>query len=598
MLFDPIVIMDLQYFESIRRTFDLKTLPMFLNMSRYNSSPEELMLLMREMKRSAEKEHTFPYSTRVILITLYTLMALVGASANLFISVVILFSKKLLRNPSNVLVLNLMMSGILMSIFCIPFTLMSVTNRSWIFGSFLCKMIPSLQSTSIFVCSATIAMISVDRLVRVTKNVPSHSYNRVFARTHWIVMLAETFVIWILSAGVSVPIAYYQTIIQVGSEEVGYQKCVEMWPSESVKGIYAITFMVVHYLGPSVIIMACHLEIKSHLEGNMRSSDTSVHSINGTNQSCANYDEDLSDGTNPQNQMARSDNGLAGFDHDNNQMELANYNLSLPVIAIQSSSNFASSSNDDEITFKSATGSSSGPLPCRRSSNPGVVNTDKIKPSYPNLTKSDQNFSANHLACRDGNHNVRPNGICLSPTYKFGERKSKSCRNPKCPRNLQEPHRNRSCRSIQRSSPHPYMSNNNKNNSARRSSLNRCQSSPEMANHASYYVREIDRNKQVTKTLVYIILCFIITWLPWNLFNIFLDFEPDPKMTISDIYLILAVCHLIAMTTIPLNAFWYGWANPNIRVEALKFLEKISRRLLNGFSQSHGQQNGAPGSHV
>lgn len=570
--------MDIQSFEAIRRNFDLTTLPMFLNMTRGNGTllGEEMMLLMREMKRSAESDHTFTSSTRVTLIILYTIMALIGSSANIFISVVILFSKKLLKNPSNVLVLNLMASGILMSIFCIPFTLIGLTYRSWIFGSFFCKLIPSLQSTSIFVCSATIAMISVDRLVRVTRNVPSHSYNRVFARTHWIIMLIETSVIWLLSAGVSIPIAYYQSTIQIGSNDVGYEKCVELWPSESVKGIYAVTFMVVHYLGPSVILLFCHLEIKSHLESNLRSSDgMSLPSMNGTNQS-GQFDH------NPG--ATQSDHGPEMcFDH---QLEMMDCNLSLPAIALEAT-------NKLEVTVSGISCHSNGDITkgeLRRNSHLGVPSQESSKFSDSKMTASDQDLERHH---NDRNHNNRylqstnytnnnTNGTISNGHITNDRDQPFEVQTEKCIGNQlagSETKSQETDQEFQTRQSHDHKSPNCVGGQGRGQRLNRCQSTPELNNHANYYMREISRNRQVTKTLVYIILCFIITWLPWNLFNIFLDFKPDPKMSISDIYLVLAICHLIAMTTIPLNAFWYGWANPNIRVEALKFLEKLSLRF-------------------
>lgn len=579
--------MDIQSFEAIRRNFDLKTLPMFLNMTRGNGTSlgEEMASLMREMKRSAESDHTFASSTRVTLIILYTIMALVGLGANIFISVVILFSKKLLKNPSNVLVLNLMASGILMSIFCIPFTLIGLTYRSWIFGSFFCKLIPSLQSTSIFVCSATIAMISVDRLVRVTRNVPSHSYNRVFARTHWIIMSIETSVIWLLSAGVSIPIACYQSIIQIGSKDVGYEKCVELWPSESVKGIYAVTFMVVHYLGPSLILLFCHLEIKGHLESNLRSSD-GMSSMNGTNQS-GQFD--------PNPDATQSDQGPEMcYDH---QLEMTDCNLSLPAIALEETAKL-------EGTISGISCHSNGDISKGEVlRNLGVSSQESLKFSDSKLTASDHDLERHHS---DRNHNSRylqstsyannhtngtiSNGHIRHQPFKVQTKKCIGNELAGVETKSQE-----TDQKFQNRQSHDQNSPNCVGGQGRGQGFNRCQSTPELNNHANYYMREINRNRQVTKTLVYIILCFIITWLPWNLFNIFLDFEPDPKMSISDIYLVLAICHLIAMTTIPLNAFWYGWANPNIRVEALKFLEKLSLRFRPGNNSDDGHHSQHPG---
>jgi len=66
-----------------------------------------------------------------------------------------------------------------------------------------------------------------------------------------------------------------------------------------------------------------------------------------------------------------------------------------------------------------------------------------------------------------------------------------------------------------------------------------------------------------------IALVFSITWLPLNVFNLFIDLynpftqpEDEEKMTI-----IYATCHLIGMSSACANPFLYGWFNSNFRSE-------------------------------
>jgi len=66
-----------------------------------------------------------------------------------------------------------------------------------------------------------------------------------------------------------------------------------------------------------------------------------------------------------------------------------------------------------------------------------------------------------------------------------------------------------------------------------------------------------------------IALVFSITWLPLNVFNLFLDLynpftrpEDEEKMAI-----IYATCHLIGMSSACANPFLYGWFNSTFRSE-------------------------------
>jgi len=83
--------------------------------------------------------------------------------------------------------------------------------------------------------------------------------------------------------------------------------------------------------------------------------------------------------------------------------------------------------------------------------------------------------------------------------------------------------------------------------------------------------------------LIAIALVFSITWLPLNVFNLFLDlYNPsiknphdEEKMTI-----IYAACHVFGMSSACANPFLYGWFNGNFRNEFTKILG-IPLRLFN-----------------
>lgn len=83
--------------------------------------------------------------TETVIIFVFSVLILTGFLFNAMMLVVILLSEKLRKMPFNLLLLNLCVSNILLSLFCMPFVLVGLIRRGWIFGPALCKIIPSVQ---------------------------------------------------------------------------------------------------------------------------------------------------------------------------------------------------------------------------------------------------------------------------------------------------------------------------------------------------------------------------------------------------------------------------------------------------------------------
>lgn len=87
----------------------------------------------------------FPPTIEAIVIAVYSILMVTGFLFNFLMIVVILSSENLRRMPFNLLLLNLCVANIMLSVFCMPFTLVTLLYRSYTYGAVLCKIIPSLQ---------------------------------------------------------------------------------------------------------------------------------------------------------------------------------------------------------------------------------------------------------------------------------------------------------------------------------------------------------------------------------------------------------------------------------------------------------------------
>lgn len=94
---------------------------------------------------------------------------------------------------------------------------------------------------------------------------------------------------------------------------------------------------------------------------------------------------------------------------------------------------------------------------------------------------------------------------------------------------------------------------------------------------SDYHQRNMERNQLVTRTLLAVSISFTACWMPLHILNALLDlgFLQDEEEHINKrgqkIYLLIAICSGIAMTSVPLNALLYGWYNPSINREVINW---------------------------
>ena len=125
---------------------------------------QSLEITSKEILRIIEEQlNWIPKPTTLYtLIIVYSLMMIVAFLLNIVIFFTVLLSKNL-RKPNILLSLNLIIANILTSSICMPFTMNSIIFKFWTFSELLCKMIPFIQSVTVFVISTTVTFISMDR---------------------------------------------------------------------------------------------------------------------------------------------------------------------------------------------------------------------------------------------------------------------------------------------------------------------------------------------------------------------------------------------------------------------------------------------------
>jgi hypothetical protein len=91
---------------------------------------------------------TESYYRNVFVIVLYSVIVIISLFSNSLICFVLIKNKKL-RTKTNLLMANISVSGILMTVFNIPFNVIRIVLDDWPFGIILCKLLPSMQVTCV-----------------------------------------------------------------------------------------------------------------------------------------------------------------------------------------------------------------------------------------------------------------------------------------------------------------------------------------------------------------------------------------------------------------------------------------------------------------
>ncbi|GAB6024995.1 receptor [Chamberlinius hualienensis] len=228
--------------------------------------------------------------TFTALIATYSILIITGATGNGLVCLVVL-RKPLMRTARNIFIINLAISDLLLCLFTMPFSLAEILLKTWTMSEFMCKLVITLQATSIYVSTMSITAIALDR------------YNViVYPTREWTKKLgavATLTAIWLVALFLSLPLYIVRKLdIQyVGLPQIEYVAfCFEEWPTKHGRGFYSIASMIFQYFLPIITVSVAYARICKKLK-HRTSVRVKLKSANETDQ-------------NQQNQRVRKTNLL------------------------------------------------------------------------------------------------------------------------------------------------------------------------------------------------------------------------------------------------------------------------------------------------
>ena len=181
----------------------------------------------------------------LITVSLFSIAA-ISLAGNIPILVVMLFSSRR-RDSSNLSTLNLVVSDLFMTLFCIPFvTLDLYVFDAWVFGSFMCSLVTFVQNTAIQASLLNLLTITCEKFLAV--RFPFHLRLRKKLVCHFMP------VAWIIAMAESSFYLHFRKIKQFG-EDTYY--CMDDWPdTETYKNKLIVKSAM--FFCPLLVIIVLH----------------------------------------------------------------------------------------------------------------------------------------------------------------------------------------------------------------------------------------------------------------------------------------------------------------------------------------------------
>ncbi|KAG9281789.1 neuropeptide FF receptor 2-like [Astyanax mexicanus] len=200
-------------------------------------------------------------SVSAIFIVSYLLIFVVCMVGNGLVCFIVLRSKSM-RTVTNLFILNLAISDLLVGIFCMPTTLVDNIITGWPFGSLVCKLSGMVQGISVSASVFTLVVIAVDRF----RCIVYPFKQKLTISTSTVIIV----IIWVLAISIMCPSGVMLQVtkesrvsILLGESNATrpFYWCRENWPSQEMRKIYTTVLFANIYLAPLILIVIMYARI-------------------------------------------------------------------------------------------------------------------------------------------------------------------------------------------------------------------------------------------------------------------------------------------------------------------------------------------------
>ncbi|KFB48991.1 AGAP000115-PA-like protein [Anopheles sinensis] len=152
-----------------------------------------------------------------------------------------------MRTVTNLFLANLALGDLLMTLFCVPFTFVSLfVLQYWPFGGALCRVVNYCQAVSVLVSAYTLVALSADRYRAIMWPMsPRRRLRKPCA--HLLITL-----VWIGACATALPIPLFSALVQPSPwhAHCGQSVCTEVWPEPAADRGYSLAIMLAQFAVP------------------------------------------------------------------------------------------------------------------------------------------------------------------------------------------------------------------------------------------------------------------------------------------------------------------------------------------------------------
>uniref|UniRef100_A0A6I8Q0I7 Orexin receptor type 2 n=1 Tax=Xenopus tropicalis TaxID=8364 RepID=A0A6I8Q0I7_XENTR len=177
-----------------------------------------------EFLRYLWREYLHPKQYEWVLIVGYIIVFIIALIGNILVCVAV-WKNHHMRTVTNYFIVNLSLADVLVTIICLPATLLVDITETWFFGKTLCKVIPYLQTVSVSVSVLTLSCIALDRWYAICHPLMFKSTAK---RAQQSIVI-----IWIVSCAIMIPQAIVMecrsVFPELANKTILFTVCDERW---------------------------------------------------------------------------------------------------------------------------------------------------------------------------------------------------------------------------------------------------------------------------------------------------------------------------------------------------------------------------------
>uniref|UniRef100_A0A667YTQ8 Gastrin/cholecystokinin type B receptor n=1 Tax=Myripristis murdjan TaxID=586833 RepID=A0A667YTQ8_9TELE len=200
-------------------------------------------------------------TVRIVLYSLIFLLSVLGNS----LIIAVLVRNRRMRTVTNLFLLSLAVSDLMVSLVCIPFTLIPNLMRDFIFGTGMCKLVMYFMGVSVSVSTFNLVAISLERYSAICNPLTSRTWQ---TKSHAAKVISAT---WVASFILMLPYPISSTLkpfIRLNNS-TGHM-CRLVWPNDVIQQSWYVSLLLLLFLIPGIVMMTAYGLISMELYRGIR----------------------------------------------------------------------------------------------------------------------------------------------------------------------------------------------------------------------------------------------------------------------------------------------------------------------------------------